>query len=51
MALDLEEKLAVLMALAADDREGLPPRLQHSKEVGALRPSTSGTCVLCPAPG
>jgi predicted DNA-binding helix-hairpin-helix protein len=38
MALDLEEKLAVLMALAADDREGLPPRLQHSKDVGALRP-------------
>jgi predicted DNA-binding helix-hairpin-helix protein len=38
MDLDLEQKLDLLMALAADDREGLPPRLQHTKEVGALRP-------------
>jgi predicted DNA-binding helix-hairpin-helix protein len=35
---DLEQKLDVLMSLAADDREGVPPRLRHTKEVGALRP-------------
>ncbi|MDQ3426753.1 MAG: radical SAM protein [Gemmatimonadota bacterium] len=35
---DLEQKLDVLMSLAADDREGLPPRLRHTKDVGALRP-------------
>ena len=38
----LEEKLSVLMSLAADDREGLPrslpPRLRHTSEAGALRP-------------
>src|SRR5688572_1013344 len=36
----LEQKLATLMALAADDREGAPPppRLRHTDEVGALRP-------------
>jgi predicted DNA-binding helix-hairpin-helix protein len=33
-----EEKLNELMSLAADDREGLPPRLRHMREVGALRP-------------
>jgi predicted DNA-binding helix-hairpin-helix protein len=38
MALDLEQKLDLLMSLAVDDREGLPPRLQHTKSVGALRP-------------
>src|SRR5215208_7843294 len=37
-ALDLEQKLDILMSLASDDREGPPPRLQHSKDVGALRP-------------
>ena len=37
-ALNLEQKLDLLMSLAADDREGLPPRLQHTKDVGALRP-------------
>jgi predicted DNA-binding helix-hairpin-helix protein len=26
------------MSLAADDREGLPPRLRHTRDVGALRP-------------
>ena len=43
--LDLDTKLAILMSLAADDREGaggrdpsLPPRLRHANEVGALRP-------------
>jgi len=36
--LDLEQKLDVLMSLATDDREGLPPRLQHTRDVGALRP-------------
>ena len=35
---DLEGKLDILMSLAADDREGLPPRLRHTKDVGALRP-------------
>lgn len=35
---ELERKLNVLMSLAADDREGLPPRLRHSGEAGALRP-------------
>ena len=38
----LEQKLATLMSLAADDREGLPralpPRLRHTDRVGALRP-------------
>jgi predicted DNA-binding helix-hairpin-helix protein len=34
----LEQKLEVLMAMAGDDRDGLPPRLRHTKEVGALRP-------------
>src|SRR5919205_2177051 len=45
--LDLDSKIALLMALAAEDREGgpgrdpsmpLPPRLRHATEVGALRP-------------
>jgi predicted DNA-binding helix-hairpin-helix protein len=45
--LDLEAKLALLMSLAAADREGfpgrepsmpLPPRLRHANDVGALRP-------------
>ncbi|MFN2564238.1 MAG: radical SAM protein [Gemmatimonadaceae bacterium] len=45
--LDLEAKLAILMSLAAADREGapgrdpsmpLPPRLRHANDVGALRP-------------
>ncbi len=34
----LEQKLDVLMSLATDDREGLPPRLRHTRDVGALRP-------------
>ena len=44
--LDLDARLAILMSLATDDREGppgrdpsvLPPRLRHAGEVGALRP-------------
>src|ERR671932_1020792 len=45
--LDLEAKIAILMSLAAADREGapgrdpsmpLPPRLRHANDVGALRP-------------
>ncbi|MDQ3996103.1 MAG: helix-hairpin-helix domain-containing protein [Gemmatimonadota bacterium] len=45
--LNLEAKLAILMSLAAADREGspgrdpsmpLPPRLRHANDVGALRP-------------
>ena len=35
---DLDQKLDILMSLATDDREGLPPRLRHTKDVGALRP-------------
>ena len=45
LELDLDAKLALLMALAGDDREGMPgkdpslaPRLRHASEVGALRP-------------
>ena len=43
----LEQKLDILMSLATDDHEGtgsprpaetLPPRLRHTREVGALRP-------------
>lgn len=42
-ALPLEEKIALLMSLAGDDREAspsmpLPPRLRHANDVGALRP-------------
>jgi predicted DNA-binding helix-hairpin-helix protein len=35
---DLERKLDSLMSLAADDREGLPPRLRHARDAGALGP-------------
>jgi len=35
---DLERKIGVLMSLAADDREGRPVRLRHTREVGALGP-------------
>ncbi|HUF35808.1 MAG TPA: radical SAM protein [Gemmatimonadales bacterium] len=38
MPADLEQKLDTLMSLAAHDREGLPPRLRHTREAGALRP-------------
>jgi predicted DNA-binding helix-hairpin-helix protein len=37
------------MSLAADDREGLPPRLRHTNDVGALRPLNIRN--LRPAPG
>jgi predicted DNA-binding helix-hairpin-helix protein len=46
---DLEQKLEILMSLAADDREGLPPRLRHTKDVGALRPLNIR--YLRPGPG
>jgi predicted DNA-binding helix-hairpin-helix protein len=46
---NLDQKLDLLMSLAADDREGLPPRLRHPKEVGALRPLNIRN--LRPAPG
>jgi predicted DNA-binding helix-hairpin-helix protein len=36
--MELERKLNELMSLATDDREGLPPRLRHTRDVGALRP-------------
>jgi predicted DNA-binding helix-hairpin-helix protein len=45
----LEQKIDLLMSLAADDREGLPPRLRHTKAVGALRPLNIRN--LRPAPG
>jgi predicted DNA-binding helix-hairpin-helix protein len=45
----LEQKLDLLMSLAADDREGLPPRLQHTQDVGSLRPLNIRN--LRPAPG
>jgi predicted DNA-binding helix-hairpin-helix protein len=45
----LEQKLDILMSLAADDREGLPARLRHTKSVGALRPLNIRN--LRPAPG
>jgi predicted DNA-binding helix-hairpin-helix protein len=45
----LERKIDILMSLATDDREGLPPRLRHTKEVGALRPINIRN--LRPAPG
>jgi predicted DNA-binding helix-hairpin-helix protein len=45
----LEQKLETLMSLAADDREGLPPRLRHMREVGALRPVNIR--YLRPSPG
>ena len=48
---ELERKLAVLMSLAADDREGLPPppRLRHAADVGALGPINIR--YLRPVPG
>ena len=46
---DLEQKLDILMSLAVDDREGLPPRLSHAKDVGALRPLNIRS--LRPGPG
>ena len=46
---DLEQKIGVLMALASDDREGPPPRLRHTGEVGALRPISIRN--LRPVPG
>src|SRR5438093_2293733 len=45
--IELEQKIAILMALAATDREGfagrdpsisVPPRLRHANDAGALRP-------------
>jgi predicted DNA-binding helix-hairpin-helix protein len=45
----LEKKIDILMSLATDDREGLPPRLRHTKDVGALRPINIRN--LRPAPG
>lgn len=47
--MNLEAKLDLLMALATDDRDGIPPRLQHTKDVGALRPLNIRN--LRPTPG
>lgn len=46
---DLEQKLAVLMSLATEDREGLPPRLRNMGAAGALGPVNIRT--LAPLPG
>ena len=46
---DLEQKLAVLMSLATEDREGLPPRLRNADKGGSLRPLNIRT--LAPVPG
>jgi predicted DNA-binding helix-hairpin-helix protein len=46
---DLDQKIDILMSLATDDREGLPPRLRHTRDVGALRPLNIRH--LRPAPG
>src|SRR5262245_32217798 len=48
---DLERKLELLMSLAVDDHEGMPPppRLRHTRDVGALRPLNLRT--LRPFPG
>ena len=46
---DLEQKLATLMSLATDDREGLPPRLRHAGAAGSLGPLNIR--YLRPAPG
>jgi predicted DNA-binding helix-hairpin-helix protein len=46
---DLEHKLNVLMMLATEDREGLPPRLRNMDAAGALRPVNIRT--LAPLPG
>lgn len=35
---ELERKLDILMSLATEDREGLPPRLRHARSTGALNP-------------
>jgi predicted DNA-binding helix-hairpin-helix protein len=48
-SVSLEQKLDLLMSLAADDREGLPSRLRHTKDVGALRPLNIRN--LRPGPG
>jgi predicted DNA-binding helix-hairpin-helix protein len=46
---DLEHKIQVLMSLATEDREGLPPRLRNADAAGALRPVNIRT--LAPLPG
>ena len=46
---DLEQKLDTLMSLAVDDHDGLPPRLSHTRSVGALRPLNIRS--LRPGPG
>lgn len=46
---DLEQKIQVLMSLATEDREGLPPRLRNTEAAGALRPINIRT--LAPLPG
>ncbi len=35
---DLDQKLDTLMSLAADDRDGPPPRLRHARRSGSLGP-------------
>ena len=46
---DLEQKLHVLMSLATEDRDGLPPRLRHMGVADTLQPLNIRT--LAPLPG
>ena len=46
---DLDHKLQVLMSLATEDREGLPPRLRNAQSPDTLRPLNIRT--LAPMPG
>jgi predicted DNA-binding helix-hairpin-helix protein len=47
--MNLEQKLEILMSLAVDDHDRMPSRLQHTRDVGALRPLNIRS--LRPAPG
>ncbi len=48
---DLQHKLDTLMSLAADDRDGVPPRLRHAREAGALGPLNIRTLRPGSGPG
>lgn len=48
---DLQHKLDTLMSLAADDRDGVPPRLRHAREAGALGPLNIRSLRPGPGPG
>ena len=48
---DLQHKLDTLMSLAADDRDGVPPRLRHARDAGALAPLNIRSLRPGPGPG